>query len=162
MDEHQRARSIDGPGAEVDGPLDVVSDRGRARLACLEMSRADTAPQSIGLADRSTVDDRTFAWNGEPLSDRMRWFVGGLRGVMLEQGYEEREAPGPEVQVVLHHLDPENARPYRRKLAPTFVVALASMPAPPDDVLRAGYPLLVRGLANLCVMVSEAPASGQA
>jgi ribulose-5-phosphate 4-epimerase/fuculose-1-phosphate aldolase len=89
----------------------------------------------------------------------MRWFVDGLRGVMVEEGYEELPAPGPEVQVVLHHLDPENARPYRRKSAPTFVVALASLPAPPDDVLRAGYPLLVRGLANLCAMLSEAPGS---
>ena len=28
---------------------------------------------------------------------------------------------------------------------------------PPDDLLRTGYPLLVRGLANLCVMVSDTP-----
>ena len=34
------------------------------------------------------------------------------------------------------------------------MVVLAELPAPPDDVLRTGYPLLVRGLANLCVMVS--------
>jgi len=124
------------------------------------MSRTEAPPQSIGLTDRSTVRDRTFAWNGEPPSTRMAWFVDGLRGVMVARGYEELTAPGPEVQVVLHHLDPDNARPYRRKSAPTFVVALASMPAPPDDVLRAGYPLLVRGLANLCVMVSEQPGRG--
>jgi ribulose-5-phosphate 4-epimerase/fuculose-1-phosphate aldolase len=73
---------------------------------------------------------------------------------MVARGYEELPAPGPEVQVVLHHLDPANARPYRRKAAPTFVVAVAPMATPPADVLRAGYPLLVRGLANLCVMVS--------
>ena len=34
------------------------------------------------------------------------------------------------------------------------MVVLAELPAPPDDVLRTGYPLLVRGLANLCVMLS--------
>jgi len=36
-------------------------------------------------------------------------------------------------------------------------VALAELPAPPADVLRTGYPLLVRGLANLCVMLSPDP-----
>jgi ribulose-5-phosphate 4-epimerase/fuculose-1-phosphate aldolase len=87
----------------------------------------------------------------------MAWFVDGLRSVMVERGYEEQDAPGPDVQVVLHHLDPDNARPYRRKSAPTFVVALAHLATPPDDPLRAGYPLLVRGLANLCVLVSERP-----
>ena len=34
------------------------------------------------------------------------------------------------------------------------MVVLAELPAPPGDVLRTGYPLLVRGLANLCVMLS--------
>ena len=121
------------------------------------MSRTDAAPASVGLADRSAVKERTFAWNGDAPSSRMAWFVDGLRGAMLERGYDEQAAPGPEVQVVLHHLDPDNARPYRRKSAPTFVVALAPMAEPPADVLRAGYPLLVRGLANLCVMVTDSP-----
>jgi ribulose-5-phosphate 4-epimerase/fuculose-1-phosphate aldolase len=56
--------------------------------------------------------------------------------------------------VVLHFVDPDAARPYRRKNAPTFVVALAELDTTPRDMLRTGYPLLVRGLANLCVMVS--------
>jgi ribulose-5-phosphate 4-epimerase/fuculose-1-phosphate aldolase len=73
---------------------------------------------------------------------------------MLDQGYTEVEAPGPDVAVVLHFVDPEAAKPYRRKNAPTFVVVLAELDAPASDMLRTGYPLLVRGLANLCVMVS--------
>src|SRR5450755_3554175 len=108
----------------------------------------------IGVADRGRVVPRTFAWNGEPAGERLRWFADGLRRVMLEQGYTEVDTPGPEVAVVLHFVDPEAARPYRRKNAPTFVVALAEFDAPPDDMLRTGYPLLVRGLANLTVMVS--------
>ena len=105
----------------------------------------------------ATVVPRTFAWSGEAEGERMRWFAAGLRAAMLDQGYTEMAAPGPEVQVVLHFLDPEAARPYRRKAAPTFVVALAELPEPPVDILRTGYPLLVRGLANLCIMVSPAP-----
>jgi ribulose-5-phosphate 4-epimerase/fuculose-1-phosphate aldolase len=110
--------------------------------------------RSIAVADGAGVAPRTFAWSGEPAGDRMRWFAAGLRTAMLEQGYTEVAKPGPDVAVVLHFLDADNARPYRRKNAPTFVVALAELPAPPDDLLRTGYPLLVRGLANLCVMVS--------
>jgi ribulose-5-phosphate 4-epimerase/fuculose-1-phosphate aldolase len=108
----------------------------------------------IGVVDRRVVVPRTFAWSGEPRGERLRWFAAGLREVMLDQGYTEIDAPGPDVAVVLHFVDPDAARPYRRKNAPTFVVALAELDAPPTDILRTGYPLLVRGLANLCVMVS--------
>ena len=111
----------------------------------------------IGLSDGPGVAPRTFAWSGEAHGERMRWFADGLRAAMLDQGYTEVARPGPDVAVVLHFLDPAAARPYRRKNAPTFVVALAELPAPPDDVLRTGYPLLVRGLANLCVMLSPDP-----
>jgi ribulose-5-phosphate 4-epimerase/fuculose-1-phosphate aldolase len=102
-----------------------------------------------------TVVPRTFAWSGEAVGERMRWFAEGLRRVMLEQGYTEIDTPGPDVAVVLHFLDPDAARPYRRKAAPTFVVALAELGSPPADVVRTGYPLLVRGLANLCIMLSS-------
>jgi ribulose-5-phosphate 4-epimerase/fuculose-1-phosphate aldolase len=108
----------------------------------------------IGVADRGGVVPRTFAWSGVPLGERLRWFADGLRTVMLDEGYTEIDTPGPEVAVVLHFVDPDAAKPYRRKNAPTFVVALAELPAPPVDMLRTGYPLLVRGLANLSVMVS--------
>jgi ribulose-5-phosphate 4-epimerase/fuculose-1-phosphate aldolase len=111
----------------------------------------------IGVADGPGVVSRTFAWSGEPTSARMRWFADGLRAAMLDQGYTEVAQAGPDVAVVLHFLDPDAARPYRRKNAPTFVVALAELPSAPSDVLRTGYPMLVRGLANLCVMVSPTP-----
>jgi hypothetical protein len=114
----------------------------------------------IGLAQAS-VDRRSFALYGDGATPRMRWFVEGLRRLMLERGYHELAEPGPEVQVVLNRIDAEKPRPYRRKSAPTFVVAVADVGEPPDDVLRAGYPLLVRALANLAVMVSDdgAPAA---
>jgi ribulose-5-phosphate 4-epimerase/fuculose-1-phosphate aldolase len=109
---------------------------------------------AIGLAQAS-VDPRSFALYGDEGTPRMRWFAEGLRRLMLERGYHELPEPGPEVQVVLNRIDPEKPRPYRRKSAPTFVVALADVNDPPEDVLRAGYPLLVRALANLAVMVSD-------
>ncbi len=57
--------------------------------------------------------------------------------------------------MVLHAVDVDATRPYRRRHAPTFVVAVAAVPQQPDDLLRVGYPVLVRGLANLAVLVSE-------
>jgi ribulose-5-phosphate 4-epimerase/fuculose-1-phosphate aldolase len=113
-----------------------------------------THTAGIGVVDRRAVVPRTFAWSGEAAGERLRWFAAGLRDVMLDQGYTEVDAPGPDVAVVLHFVDPDAAKPYRRKNAPTFVVALAEFGATPADMLRSGYPLLVRGLANLCVMVS--------
>jgi hypothetical protein len=104
------------------------------------------------------VVPRTFAWSGEAQGERMRWFAAGLRSAMLDQGYTEMAAPGPEVAGGPPLPRPRGARPYRRKAAPTFVVALAELPEAPVDLLRTGYPLLVRGLANLCIMVSPAPA----
>ncbi len=112
---------------------------------------------AIGLAGARDVVPRSVAVNGAASSTRTQWFVDGLTAVMEHRGYDVIAEPGPHVQVVLHHLDPENARPYRRRSAPTFVVALAEMPAPPEDIVRAGYPLLVRGLANLCFMLSTRP-----
>lgn len=113
-----------------------------------------THTAGIGVVDRRAVIPRTFAWSGEPRGERLRWFAAGLREVMLDQGYTEVDTPGPDVAVVLHFVDPDAAKPYRRKNAPTFVVALAELDTTPGDMLRTGYPLLVRGLANLCVMVS--------
>ena len=65
-----------------------------------------TQPFGIGLVDGPGVVPRTFAWSGEPSGDRMRWFAGGLRAAMLDQGYTEVEQAGPEVAVVLHFVDP--------------------------------------------------------
>jgi len=108
----------------------------------------------IGLA-QATVDPRSFALHGDGRNPRLRWFTEGLQRLMVERGYHQHAEAGPEVQVVLNRIDPERPRPYRRKSAPTFVVALADVGTPPEDVLRAGYPLLVRALANLAVMVSD-------
>lgn len=103
------------------------------------------------------ADARTFARNDLRTSAVIERFVGGLAAVMRAAGYEQLDAPGRDTNVVLHAVDADAPRPYRRRAAPTFVIAIAELPAPPDDLLRTGYPLLVRALANLCVMVSDTP-----
>ena len=110
-----------------------------------------TQTAGIGVVDRRAVVPRTFAWSGEPGGDRLRWFAAGLREVMLDQGYTEVDAPGPDVAVVLHFIDPDAARPYRRKNAPTFVVALADGDG---DVWRStdrfeGFERIATGLSGV-------------
>jgi ribulose-5-phosphate 4-epimerase/fuculose-1-phosphate aldolase len=99
----------------------------------------------------------TFARSDLRSSPTLERFIAGLTRALTTAGYRQLDAPGPDTNVVLHAIDADAAKPYRRKAAPTFVIAIAELPEPPDDLLRTGYPLLVRGLANLCVMVSETP-----
>ena len=75
---------------------------------------------------------------------------------MLDQGYTEVEQRrAPTSRSCCTSSTPTPRSPYRRKNAPTFVVALAELAdAARPTCSRTGYPLLVRGLANLCVMVS--------
>src|SRR5262245_32166580 len=77
---------------------------------------------------------------------------------MNDAGYTQLAEPGPDTNVVLHLIDAASPKPYRRKAAPTFVIAIAELPSLPEDrteLLRTGYPLLVRALANLCMMVVD-------
>jgi ribulose-5-phosphate 4-epimerase/fuculose-1-phosphate aldolase len=107
---------------------------------------------------RANAETRTFARNDLRSSAVLERVVGGLAQIMLASGYSQLDAPGPDTNVVLHTIDAAAPKPYRRKAAPTFVIAIAELDDIPDDreeLLRTGYPLLVRALANLCVMVAE-------
>jgi len=104
---------------------------------------------------------RSFARNELHASPALRRLVDGLTKEMVDRAYALAPAPGPDINVVLHAIDAAHPKPYRRKNAPTFVIALAEVPEPPTDnatLLRVGYPLLVQALANLCVLVSDTPA----
>ena len=101
---------------------------------------------------------RTFARNDLVHSPVLERFIGPLTRLMHVEGYHASEGPGPDTRVVLHTVDAGAPKSYRRKAAPTFVIAIAEVDSPPEDLdelLRTGYPLLVRCLANLCVLVSN-------
>jgi len=109
---------------------------------------------------RAGSEQRTFASSGADDAPLLSRFVELLSHALTGAGYVPLAEPGPDTNVVLHPIDAAAPRPYRRKNAPTFVVAIAEItdePTTRDGLLTTGYPLLVRALANLCVMVSGTP-----
>ena len=101
---------------------------------------------------------RTFARNDLYKNVVVERLLSGLIASMADAGYTQLAEPGPDTNVVLHVIDAAAPKPYRRKAAPTFVIAIAQLPSVPQDrteLLRTAYPLLVRGLANLCIVVSD-------
>jgi ribulose-5-phosphate 4-epimerase/fuculose-1-phosphate aldolase len=109
-------------------------------------------------AASGTPDDegRTFARHDLAHSPVLERFIAPLTRQMTALGYTGTE-PGPDTRVVLHAVDADAPRSYRRKAAPTFVIEIPEPPRDLDELLRTGYPLLVRCLANLCVLVSDTP-----
>jgi ribulose-5-phosphate 4-epimerase/fuculose-1-phosphate aldolase len=71
-----------------------------------------------------------------------------LVAAAAKAGYEPALDPVA-ASLVLNVVDPEQPRPFRRRARGTFVAALWSLPEPPEDGLRATYPMLVRALANI-------------
>jgi probable F420-dependent oxidoreductase len=123
------------------------SHGGSSAMPSIETERA-VAPR------RPIVSPSTFAINGAITDALAGWFVAGLCDAFELNGYRRHTEPRPDTQVVLHIVDPDDPKPYRRRAAPTFVVAIGAQRERPADLLRTGYPLLVRALANLTVIVS--------
>ena len=93
-----------------------------------------------------------FTFVGEYADPTLAKIATGLRAVFERRGHEYTEDPEAEdLRIVFNFIDIDHPRPYRRRAKAIFVVALAVTTERPDDVLRQGYPLLVRSLANLCV-----------
>lgn len=95
-----------------------------------------------------------FLISGQPSSRMATWLADGLRGAWEASGY--RLAQGsPSPSLVLQHVDPAAVHPYRRRSQATFLVGLVVLPEPPADPLAVGYPLLVRSLSNLLVLMAS-------
>lgn len=102
--------------------------------------------------------------NAAPQERPVFSFWGGGRGQILsalresfkeylqDRGFIYAEAPPDHVRVVFNLIDDKHPRPYRRKAQATFVVSWAEVGERPADVLRFGYPLLIRSLSNVLVL----------
>ena len=107
---------------------------------------ARVASESADRRSRPTKP-RPIPWrSGSPTAWRKQFAANG---------YTRQAAAGADTQIVLHVVDPAAPKPYRRRAAPTFVVGIGAFRERPADLLRTGYPMLVRALANLAVVVSN-------
>ncbi|HEX6139181.1 MAG TPA: class II aldolase/adducin family protein [Candidatus Limnocylindria bacterium] len=92
---------------------------------------------------------------GTPLVD---WFVEGVVARLAERGHPirrlgERDAAEipDDVRVILNAVRSDDPQSFRRRSKDIFVVGLAELPEKPDDMLQAGYTLLVRSLSNVFI-----------
>ncbi len=93
-----------------------------------------------------------FTFVGDYTDPTLARMAEGLRAVFERRGHEYTADPEAEdLRLVFNCIDVQHPRPYRRRAKAIFVVCLAATNERPDNVLRQGYPLLIRSLANLCV-----------
>ena len=84
-----------------------------------------------------------------PLLDDFR---RALRQEWERRGYafvDDAEVAG----VIFNFVYPGKPKPFRRRNRSIYVTAVSHSPTAPKDVLRNGYPMLVRALANLALLV---------
>ncbi len=84
------------------------------------------------------------------------WFLTNLQERMVAGGYrlvEPALGAAADGGVILHPVDVEAVRGFRRRSRAVFVVGVGEAELAPADPLRAGYPLLIRALANLFILV---------
>jgi hypothetical protein len=62
--------------------------------------------------------------------------------------------------IVLHPVDIDAPRSFRRKNQAVFVVGVGEADQAPADLLRTGYPLLLRTLGNIFILVTRRGANG--
>ena len=91
----------------------------------------------------------SFTLHGQPRTDRQRWFWDGLSAEMTRRGYVFRPGEVDDIRLVINFTDLVDPQPFRRKAQGIFVATIVEDRQEPADILRAGYPVLVRALSNL-------------
>jgi ribulose-5-phosphate 4-epimerase/fuculose-1-phosphate aldolase len=115
------------------------------------MSASHQVPLTAASDPPEQPAQMTFGFVGAYDDPILSGFAAELHRVFERHGYRYEEGPDADWRLVFHFVDPQRPRAFRRKAKATFVVAVAMASEPPLDILRAGYPLLVRSLANLCI-----------
>lgn len=95
-----------------------------------------------------------FTISGTTDDARCRWLAELLRARLGRDGYVFDPNPAS-ASLVLNFFPPDRPRPFRRKAQAVFVVGITAVDRPFDDPLRDGYPLLIRSLSNLLVVLAD-------
>jgi ribulose-5-phosphate 4-epimerase/fuculose-1-phosphate aldolase len=94
-----------------------------------------------------------FAFVGAHRDPQLEQFRDALREEWLRRGHAEDTSETPDAEVIFNQIDPSRPRPFRRRRRSTYVINMSALPEAPPDVLDYEYPLMVRGLANLGMLV---------
>jgi hypothetical protein len=92
----------------------------------------------------------------------VEWFTDGLKRTILERGYSfvDEHSPKDEGGIYLYPVGPEGPKSFRRRNRAIFVVGIGESETYPEEPLKTGYPLLLRTLANLFILVCRHGKSG--
>jgi len=96
---------------------------------------------------------RTFAFWGPGDDPALRPFREQLRREWERRGYRQIDGDAPDAAVIFNFIDPMKPKPFRRRQRATYVIAVHTLPSRPDHVIRNEYPVMVRALANLGLLV---------
>lgn len=99
---------------------------------------------------------------GRPADGTLAWFLDGVASRLAARGHpvvhqngHDGAAVGRDVRVVLSAVDPGRPQGFRRRSKDIFVVGVAELPDRPQDMLQAGYSLLVRSLSNVFIPIAR-------
>jgi hypothetical protein len=92
---------------------------------------------------------------GATHGELLDWFSANLQSQIATQGYrlvepKERTDDGG---IVLYPIGPDGPKAFRRRNRAVFVIGLGEAENYPEEPLKAGYPLLLRTLANLFILI---------
>ncbi|MBA4542070.1 MULTISPECIES: class II aldolase/adducin family protein [Thermoactinomyces] len=86
-------------------------------------------------------------------------FADGLKREMEANHYQHVPSDDPFVQLVFNFVNPDEPQHFRRNGKGTFVVTIAESDRPENNILFAGYPVLVRSLGNLLIYLDRSGGS---
>jgi len=95
----------------------------------------------------------TYTLYGAPRTEHQRWIWQGLNREMLRQGLHFMPDEHDHIRLVVNFASNDDPLIFRRKSQGIFVVTFVENDHEPADILRAGYPVLVRNLSNLAIYV---------
>lgn len=124
------------------GPVIIAPGELRFAIVHIPLGRDSRAQEVLGMS--TAVAARS-----------LDWFVDHVQELMRAKGYpliDEATAASANEGVVLHRVDAQQPRSFRRKNRGIFVVGIGEAAAAPAEPLRAGYPLLIHSLSNLFVL----------
>lgn len=104
----------------------------------------------------------TFTFVGQAGNRTLEWFCDGLKRILGGRGHVFHANAPEDIGLVFNLVDPLKPKPYRRHAQATFVVSLFVVDKVPADPIQLGYPVLVRSLANLVILLVEESGPEQA